>query len=331
VAVLIDFDNVVVGPVPDSQRLSAFLDRLDRLDQEGGAIARDLLSAAQLPDATARNACALIERTPKRVEAILRGLVELTISEWRPTYIQLNCGTLVPFLLDGIEPQDRFKVDARMVYSSLVFEHTRLRRTDLVGGTFLNASFDGADWQDVKFVDCELGESTFSRQARYSNVVVRDSRIEGVRVIDGPEEFREYAPERISLVLSSLGVIVDHAGTAEEVPGNGLTDGDTRRLTKRLLNLFRRTTILPEVVLKKRFPRDASAVFDLVVPLMVKHGVLDERAWHGSGVQKAWGLGNYRLEDIERADGDTSHQLAIFWREVDAIDRRADGSKHSKR
>ena len=309
----------------------ALKDRLDRLDQEGGAIARDLLSAAQLPDATARNACALIERTPKRVEAILRGLVELTISEWRPTYIQLNCGTLVPFLLDGIEPQDRFKVDARMVYSSLVFEHTRLRRTDLVGGTFLNASFDGADWQDVKFVDCELGESTFSRQARYSNVVVRGSRIEGVRVIDGQEEFREYAPERISLVLSSLGVIVDHAGTAEEVPGNGLTDGDTRRLTKRLLNLFRRTTILPEVVLKKRFPRDASAVFDLVVPLMVKHGVLDERAWHGSGVQKAWGLGNYRLEDIERADGDTSHQLAIFWREVDAIDRRAGGSKHSKR
>ena len=28
VAVLIDFDNVVVGPVPDSQRLSAFLDRV---------------------------------------------------------------------------------------------------------------------------------------------------------------------------------------------------------------------------------------------------------------------------------------------------------------
>lgn len=311
----------------------ALKDRLVRLGREGGTIAQDLLSAAQLPDATARHACALIERTPEQVDAILSGLIDLATSEWRPTYLQLNCGTLVPFLLDGVEPRERFTVNARMVYSSLVFEGTRLTRTDLTGGTFLNASFDGTDWDDVKFVDCDLGEPTFSRQSRYHNVAVRDSRLPGVRVVDGPEEeIREYAPERIRLVLASLGVTVEHSDTAaDKAPTHDVADGETRRLTKRLLNAFRRTTILSEVILKRRFPRDASAIFEIVIPLMTRHGVLDQRAWHGSGVQQAWGLGSYRLEDIERADGDELHALHVFWQEVDAIDARVGHSKRSRR
>ena len=301
----------------------ALKDRLVRLGQEGGSVAQDLLSAAQLPDATARHACALVERTPQLVDSILRGLVDLATHEWRPTYLQLNCGTLVPFLLDGVEPAERFTVDARMVYSSLVFENTRLTRVDLNGGTFLNASFHGVDWDDVHFIDCDVGEPSFSRQAHHRDVSLRGSRLEGLRLVDGDDEVREYAPIRIQRALSSIGVTLETTPDTDPRTEIEPPNGDARRLTRRLLNAFRRTTIISETVLKKRFPRDAAFVFDVVIPLTVKHNVLVERAWRGSGSQSAWGLDIYRLEEIERADGEPGHPLHAFWQELDALDARA--------
>lgn len=301
----------------------ALKDRLLRLGQEGSSVAHDLLSAAQLPDATARHACALIDRTPARVVGILDALTDLARSEWRPTYLQLNCGTLIPFLLDGVVPPDRFSVDARLVFSSLVFEGTRLRRVDIAGCTFLNVSLDRADWRDVTLTECDLGELTVSRRARYTDVVMDRSRLEGIRILEGEDELREYAPERIERALGALGIVLkDKSRTTESADEPAPeADGPTRRLVKRLLNVFRRTTIVPEDVLKRRFPRDATAVLDVVIPLMVRHGVLEERAWHGRGVQRAWGLANYRLDDIERADGFEKHALHAFWDEVDGTDR----------
>lgn len=300
----------------------ALHERLTLLAAGETTVARDLLSAAQLPDATARHACSLIERSPEAVTRILESLVLLVSRELRPTYLQINAGTVIPYLIDNVEPPDRFIVDAAAVYSSLVLEKTRLVSVTFRNATFINVSFAGADWNDVLFEASNLGEPTFDKSARYRDVVLRDCQIDGVRIQDGEDERREFAPDRIGLVLSGLGISVEDAAGGVEAVDTDLPEGDARRITKRLLNVFRRTTILSEDVLKRRFPKDMSMVIETVIPTMVKSEVLVERSWRGRGVQHAWGLGRYRLDEIERADGDTSSTLKLFWNDIDALDGR---------
>lgn len=296
----------------------ALKERLLRLADGEASLTNDLLSAAQIPDATARHACSLLERSAELVSRVLAGIVGLVDRELRPTYLQINAGTLIPYLLDHVEPSDRFVVDAKAVYTSLVLERTRLTRVTFRGGTFINASFIGADWADVLFEAADLGAPSFDRAANYANVVLRDCRIEGLRVIDGEDEVREFAPERITAALADLGVTVEDAeGDVAEVDV-AVPDGDARRVARRLLAVFRRTTVLSEDVVKRRLPKDGRLAAEVVIPLMTSHGVLEERKWRGRGVQRIWGLANYRLDEIERSDGAENSALRAFWEEIDA-------------
>src|SRR5262249_44351871 len=74
---------------------------------EGGTQLGELLSAAQMTDATAKYVCALIDRDPLFVRAAIGRLSSLVEREWRPTYLQSNVGTLVPFLIDGVNFEER--------------------------------------------------------------------------------------------------------------------------------------------------------------------------------------------------------------------------------
>lgn len=302
----------------------ALKDRLLRLNQEGAAVSHDLLSVAHLPDATAKHVCALIDRTGEVTEDILAGLCTLVQREWRPTYLQMNSGTIVPFLLDGVTPPTgRFTVDGSFVFSSLVHEAKSLGHTTIRGAAFVNASLAAVHWNDVELVDCDLGEITVDRAAEYRDVVFRDCRLDGIRIVDSSgeaEESREYAPERMRLVLQGLGIhacdsLPDQAPEGEAV----LKDGEMRKHVRRVLNLFRRTTSLPEHVVKSRFRTDGQYVLAEVLPLMQQFGIIEERQWKGAGRQHAWGL-VVSLETLEKADGDRSHPIHAFWDEVDKRD-----------
>ncbi|NLT07362.1 MAG: NACHT domain-containing protein [Solirubrobacterales bacterium] len=299
----------------------ALKDRLLRFNSDGSQVSHDLLSVAHLPDATAQYVCALIDRTPVVVADVVQGLVELVQREWRPTYLQGNCGTLVPFLLDGVESESRIVVDADVVYSSVVHEHKTLSNVTLRRSAFVNASLAGVTWQDVTLAECDLGELVVDRQATFRGVRFESCRIDGIRLV-GPDgdETREYAPSRIRALLTGMGIECSDAGDPPDTV-ESLPDGDCRKLVRRVLNVFRRTTLLPESVVERRFRGEANRVIGDVLPLMERYQLLEERPWKGSGRQRAWGLAS-RLEDIERADGDETHSLHPFWTEVDALDAR---------
>lgn len=295
----------------------ALKNRLQRVGIDEEAAALDLLSVAQLSDATASYACALMERTPTQVRSVVKGLTALADREWRPTYLQLNVGTLIPYLLDGIDLGDRIDVGARIVYSSVVFEGRRLKGVTFRNGSFVNASFVDAEWHDVVLERCDLTQPVFAREATYDEVVFADCAIDGVRIIeDDDEETREYAPERIEAILAQLGI--DVRRRAVEQPGEvpRIEDGEARKLVRRVLSLLRRTTIVSEATVSHRFPRDKRRVLEEILPLMVKFEVVRSKQWRGSGNQQAWGPAA-SLEEIEKADGDPGHSLNEFWRRVD--------------
>ena len=303
----------------------ALKDRLLRLNREGASVSHDLLSVAHLSDVTAKYVCALIDRSPTVTADVLAGLTSLVQREWRPTYLQMNAGTIIPFLLDGVEPNGRFVVDANLVFSSLVHEGKSLTRTTFSGAAFVNASLAAVRWRDVEVEGCDLGELTIDRAASYDGVVFHDCKLDGLRVVDSSgrnEETREYAPDRMRLVLQGVGINVRDEVEEHEDAEERLVDGDVRKFVRRTLNLFRRTTFLPETVVRQRFRQDAQRVLDEILPLMERFGVIEARQWKGSGRQKAWGLAVSR-ETLERADGDPGHPLHEFWSKVDGIDARA--------
>jgi hypothetical protein len=298
----------------------ALKDRLEGLGRAGAA--PDLLSIAQVSDATASYVCALIERTPDRVAAILAGLEAMVERDWKPTFLQQNVGTLVPYLVSGIEPEGRFEFAGRVVYSSVVFEKSKLHRVTLRNGSFVQAGFSDVDWDDVVLDRCILTEPSFNRAATYRDVVLLDCTVDGVRLIDADdEEIREYAPDRVQTLLAQIGVRVE-AHDAEHV-GEAPTkspDGDTRRIVRRVLSLFRRTTFISDATVAQRLPRDARQVKDVVLPLMVEFGIVTPKAWRGSGRKDAWTM-SASLAQVEKGDGDSEHDFYEFWRRVDALDK----------
>jgi hypothetical protein len=300
----------------------ALKDQLLRAGQTTDATSlSDLLSVAQMSDATASYACALLPRSPGLVAAIISTLTAHVAREWRPTYLQSNVGTLIPFLLDGIAFEQRLVVEAAAIYSSLIFEGKRLDNVTFVNGTFVNVSFAQLELVDVNFIRCEFGELTLDVTARYMNVTFMDCKIDGVRVLDeSGEEVREYAPHRIVHALEALGITSAAETDAAEIdlPVEPESEGETRRLVQRLLGMFRRTTILPESTLQQRFPRNTTQVRNEVIPLLERHGVIQVKTWRGAGRQSAWSL-TRSLDEILRADGDPAHPLAPFWAEVDGL------------
>ncbi len=294
------------------------LDRLATGDQHdlGG-----LLSVAQMTDATARYAAALVHRDEDRVRRMVSRLTELVANEWRPTYLQLNVGTLVPYLIDGIQFHEGLEIQASAVYSSVVLEGKKLRHVHFRNGSFVNSSFVHADWRDVVFEQCNLGEITLDRDGKYKDVVIRESHIDRVSVMVGDEEeVREYAPDRIDAVLVGLGIAVGSGDREEAHPAETMVEGETRKDVNRVLRTFRRTTILPESLLERRFHRSIGRIRDEILPLMERHGVVEQRIWRGRGTQRAWAL-TRSLEDIQRADGNERDAMGEFWSAVDDLDR----------
>ncbi len=299
-----------------AQALAVHLARLDSDADRLGLGA--LLSAAPLTDATARYAAGLVDRTDLRIRTIISGLATLVGEEWRPTHLQSNVGTMIPYLLDQVAFSDRIDVDARVIYSSLVFENTTLTNVTIRNGTFANTSFVGVDWRGVVLNSCDLGDLSVDSTVGDGETAFLDCKIDSVRLLkEGEEEQREFAPDRMTRLLGDLGIAM--SVDAEPVTEPAVADGEARRMVQRLLRVFRRTTSLSDATVDRRFRADASRVLNELIPLMVEYGIVREKPWRGSGHGRIWVL-TATLEEILRADGSQKGKFSEFWRAVDKLD-----------
>jgi hypothetical protein len=279
------------------------------------------LSVAQISDAVASFAAGLVPLSDSQAVRLAGSLGAIARAERRQTFVQVNCGTLVPFILHGRKSDMEVVIDAPLVFSSIVFENKQLEDVTLRGATFLNVSFLNSTLRHVRFDKCDLGEPTFGKDARY-DVAISDCRIAGLRILSEDEEEREYAPSRIRLRLSSLGMRMGVNGESDPpVDDTKRLDGPLYKATQQLLRHFQRTTVVSDATLTMRFHANLSIVVQRVIPLMKTHGILAERAWQGGGKQRIWSL-EERLEDVLAAeDGGANDRLVGFWSAVRAGDR----------
>ncbi len=274
-----------------------------------------LLSIGQLPDSVAHYMASLIDRTESRTRCLVDVLCQMVKSEWKPTFLQSNIGTLIPILLESVEFSQPVTVDAKVVYSSLAFDRSNLSNVRFAHGFLNRITVADARWSNVEFTECEADEVRLDRRSTYSDVTFRDCRIDCVVISeDGEDMRREYAPERIVDALSSLGIRVIREEQLVVVPET--VPSQTEMLVRKFLRLFLRSTGISEDILKLKFRRDLGTLRKKVIPLMLDHKLLREELWRGGGRQKIWIL-THRVDDVLRGiEGEGNDDVVRFWDKV---------------
>lgn len=272
------------------------------------------LSIAQISDATARYVAPMVPRDPVKLLRLVDSLSSEVVQERRPTFLQVNVGTLLPYLLDGVDPGVPLVVNAPVVFSSLVFEGSQLMNVSFENAMLLNVSIARVTWEKIRFRKCRFVGVTVDVNSKFNDVTVEDCDIEDLRVArEGEIQHRDYAPERIAARLQELGLA---GGSATAPPASVEPDSRFHKSVQRVLRLFYRTTTLPEIAVQTRFGSEAGYIVDSVMPLLEAHGILEERPWKGGGQQRIWTIRMPvdRVFASEEGVGDT--QLTQFWAAV---------------
>lgn len=272
------------------------------------------LSISQLSDSTARYVCSMLDRNPDSVSAFLESMEIALDAEWKPTYLQQNLGTLIPFMIDGVDFTKRGNFAGKVIYSSLAFEGSRVSNFTFRNGTFVNASLRGVQWADVLFENVALGELQLDRDSTFSRVRLAGCDIEGVRIQEHEgDEAREYAPARIRRALEAFGFdFIQDELPFDEVLAEFESDSISTRLLRKLLRMFNRTTIVSDDHLKKRFGSDFSMLESELLPYLIEQGVVEERKWKGAGTHQAWTLA-LGLDEFLAAEG-TAYPGGEIWK-----------------
>lgn len=274
-----------------------------------------LLAVGQLPDSVGHYLTSLVARDESTVRKIVDCLIEQVARAWRPTYLQTNVGTLIPFMIDGVPFEGGIRIGGKIIYSSIVFKGTRLEDVSFVDGLLNMVHLSDVRWKNVRFENCEVSEFVVDMDAKFENVSFIDCRLGGLVLMDKDEERqREYAPNRIAEAVRPLGIDIRQAGI--DVGERAAEPTAAEAALQRLLRLFTRTTGVSENILRMRFKRDLQLLERQIIPLMERHKLIQSEKWVGSGKQRRWTL-TRRVDDILRgADDDGDEATRAFWKEL---------------
>ena len=274
---------------------------------------RELLSIGQISDSVARYAAMLLHGEDRPV-SVVDLLCELVTREWRPTHLQSNAGTFLPYFLDGRKHDETLCVTGKVVFSSLVFEGISLENVEFNDCTFLQTRLTDVHWKEVTLRNCKLYEVVVGRDAQYENVKWVDCSIEGISLeVKGEEVFRAFSDERIGQLASQCSIQLE---SSEKVAIAEEERTGLNKLASKLLRVFGRTTTVSEDVVRMRFSQKAPEVLKNLIPLMLKYDQLIQVEWKGGGNKEAWQL-TRPIDAILRDDnGQQGTDGEKFWHEL---------------
>ncbi len=273
------------------------------------------LSIARLHDPMAKYASSMIEKKPSFVEKVLENFEQMVNNEWRPTYIQTNIGTIIPYLINQTAFEKQVSFAAKVVYSSLIFEQTAIQNIIIKNGQFVKTSFMKINWKNVIFEECEFNEAIFDHESRVSNVIFKTCRFNSIIIYKNGEEItREYSPQRIISALSNIGFSFD---AVEPQPVDSFDVSEERKILLRFFNIFRKTTRLTDNVLRIRFAHNQfDFALNTLIPIAEQFGILRQVQWEERGAAQSWLL-QIRVEDILKGqDINDNSSLGNFWRKM---------------
>lgn len=281
--------------------------------------ASDYLSIAQLSDSTARYARSQLGEDVSPIAAAVE-LTRAADRQMRPTFLQVNAGTLIPALVSGLLPETDVALSGRVAYSSLVFENSHLTNLTFERATFTNVSLRNTHWTGVKLIQCELGELRLYDTSNVRDVQIQDCKVDGVRRYEGVEEVdRAYAPLRVKQLLIEAGfALVDDDDTEAQTVA---PDTYELAVVRRFFQSFTRSNTVTDEYIRRRHSNDQRWILDELIPIFERNEVLAEKTWRGSGSKRIWVM-KYPLETVLRAEEKGTGLLAEFWDDLRRFRRK---------
>ncbi len=281
---------------------------------------RKFLYIDQLPDSVATYCFNYVNNKKETVENILDAFTEMVNSEWKPTYLQINIGTLVPFLLHNLN-NSPLKIKAKISYSSLVFESKSIKNVTFENGEFVNISIRNTFFENVEFVNCNFNEIKFEELSNntLSNVRLNNSEVKSIIILsEGQVKEMAYAPNRIQYLLKKIGIL-SNDDKVDEIKNDGSSTAFKKLLLKFIFK-YNQQMIQYEKNIKedKYIGNDFTLIFDEIIPLLEKYNVIEKVETKASRQNKsnAWRL-LVDIEELLKCDKEgCSNKYSAFWKDV---------------
>lgn len=284
------------------------------------------LYIAQLPDTVAQYLSTHIDKS--LILKIVEGLKTIRKKEWKPTYIQSNIGTLLPYLLNGFDNNDiPIVIDDKTSFSSLIFENKNLKHIIFKNCVFVNISFNNTQLNCINFDNCSFTgiKVSMDSQNSFKNVkIYNNCDINMVSLVypENEEVYTEYSPFAINELLGSLGFEVDC--TINNNSNDEISEGchtEFYKIVKRILNKYSKTTSLYEsnILQSPQYNyKNPDLIINEIIPLLEKYNIIElkENNKTRQAGTKAWILSKYDIPAIFKAEEDKSSALWSFWEEV---------------
>jgi hypothetical protein len=280
-------------------------------------ILKKFLYLGQIPDSVPRYMLNLLD--PSIVKDYLSLFQEIIDKEWKPTHVQSNVGTIIPYLLDNYTEEERLFFSGKVSYSSLVFENKIIRNTSISNGTFINISLKGIQLYDVHFDMCNFTEIKFDLSSKnvFSDVIISNSRIDSIQIIsDGEIIETAYSPDRIQELLYIRKI---RNNSIDNIPDIQKTS-NFKSLLKKFVSKYHRTIIQYEANWEEHsvYGTSTKKILSEIIPFLLENKIISEfnnKAIKQSG-GKAYRL-NYDLKVLLQADSDSGDEkLKEFWDRV---------------
>ena len=280
---------------------------------------RQFLFIEQIPDSVATYCFNYVNDKNNTLVCILNAFTKMVNDEWKPTYLQINVGTLIPFLLHN-QNNSPLVIKSKINYSSLVFESKSIQNMTFEDGVFVNISIRNTYLDNVKFINCHFNEIKFeeSSENRLNNISIIDSEVKSIIILsDGQVKEMAYAPSRIKYLLKNIGIQLN------EVENNEKGNLETSIFKKTLLKFifkYNQQMIQYEKNIRedKYIGNDLSLIFDDIIPLLEKYNIIGKVDTKASRQNKsnAWRL-IVDIEELLKCDReDNQNNYSKFWTEV---------------
>lgn len=269
------------------------------------------LSIAQISDRLALYTFSNTELDNNEVQPLIELLESLVVREWKPTFLSINIGTMIPFILNEYDLDSVVEIKAKIIYSSLIFENKKFANFIIHKGSFLNISFKNSTFKNVQFIDCEMNEIQFNENSKFINCKFTDCNIIGIRKEnDSKKEFIEYSPHGITNKLKEIGI--EQINTVLQKDFSNMKPHKYSGAIHKLLRAMRKTTFINENNIINWFKREKGIILNDIIPLMVKHKILDSL----KGKDKVWVLrSSYQNVSVAEYKEDNSNTHK-FWEEL---------------
>lgn len=281
-------------------------------DTNNFASLSSFLSVAQISDSLALYTFTNSILENKDLKGLLKIFEELVSKEWKPTFLQANVGTLIPYLLRGYDLDENVEFKGKVIYSSLIFENKQFKNFTIAEGNFLSTSFGGSTFENVEFINCQFNEISFDSRTVFKNSKFVDCNYNGIKICENEDDPRlEYSPIMIYKYLREIGIkVIDSNAPVQDE--EEIVPHKYSKIIYRLLRAMKRTTFISENNINTRLKSDKNVILNNIIPLMEAHSLIEKRQDKG----EVWSLkSSYQEISIAEFESGKS-RVHEFWDEL---------------